>query len=73
MTLFKKKAAQPALFFVLEQELKKAQEKGYHYFLYPLWKEEVDKARAWALRHHLFVEVDHKTDNNLFYKFFGIN
>lgn len=73
MTLFKnKKQQKPALIYVLEQLLTGAREKKEGSFYYPLWDHEVTMAASWATRHHIMMEKDHKTDNNIFYKFWGI-
>lgn len=73
MTLFKnKKHEKPALLYVLEEKLREAREKKENCFYYPLWDHEVLLATSWAVSHHMMVEKDHQTDNNIFYKFWGI-
>jgi len=72
MTLFKKKTEQPALFYVLDDYLKEARKKGEKCFYYPLLDREIQKAQVWSINHHLWMEVDHKRDNNIYYKFYGI-
>lgn len=71
MSLFRKKKEIPAVIYSLNECLKNAREKQEASFYYPLWEHEVDIARAWALQKHMMVEPDHKTDNNIFYKFWG--
>ena len=71
MSLFKKKQEIPAVIYSLENRLQEAKDKKEFYFYYPLWDYELDTVRGWAMRKHIMVEVDHKTDKNIFYKFWG--
>ena len=72
MILFKKKKKEkPALFYCLEEQFQNAKEKGELAFYYPLWDHEVKLATAWAIHHHMMIEKDHITDNNIYYKFYG--
>lgn len=71
MTMFKKKKEKPAVIYSVELELQKAREKKATSFYYPLWDSEVDLVRAWAIRNHMWLEPDHITDGNVFYKFYG--
>lgn len=73
MTLFKKKAKHnlPALFFSLDRELEIARARKETHFYYPLKDHEVNQAMTWGIRHRVGIQLDHKTDNELYYKFFG--
>ena len=68
MSLFKKKT-KPALIFILEDELKRAKEQKAHYFYHILYENERDMAQKWCEKNKIYMEVDHQTDGNIFYKF----
>ena len=68
MSLFKKKT-KPALIFILEDELKRAKEQNIHYFYHILYENEKDMAQKWCEKNKIYMEVDHQTDGNIFYKF----
>ena len=68
MSLFKKKST-PALYILLNEELSRAKLKEQHYFLYALYNNERDLAQKWCNKNHVYMEVDHQTDGNIFYKF----
>lgn len=69
MSLFKKKNNTPALFTLLDNEVMRAKEKGIHYFYYLLQENELKNAQEWCLRNAIYMTADHKTDNNIIYKF----
>ena len=68
MSLFKKKT-KPALIFILEDELKRAKEQNTHHFYHILYENERDMAQKWCEKNKIYMEVDHQTDGNIFYKF----
>lgn len=69
MSLFKKKNNIPALFILLDDEVKRAKEKEKHYFFYSLYDNEKDLAQKWCQKNNVYMEVDHQTDGNIIYKF----
>ena len=71
MSLFKKKKETPAIIYSLEARLQEAKDKKELSFYYPLWEHEVEVVKGWALRKHVMVEIDHISDKNIFYKFWG--
>lgn len=72
MTLFKKKNNKPPIFSIIDYKVKEARENGRTYFIYPLKEEDVEKVKEYFARcYHGIAEADHKTDNIIFYKFYG--
>ena len=71
MSLFKKEKKQPALYVVLDSNLEEAKKNKKNKFYYPLHDYEVDSARAWAMRQHLWMEISHKNGEYLVYRFSG--
>ena len=71
MNLFKKEKKQPALYVVLDTNLEKAKENKTNKFYYPLRDYEVDLARVWAMRQHLWMEISNKNGEYLVYRFSG--
>lgn len=73
MTLFKKKNKnRPAVLYTIDMKFKEARENHQNCFYYALTNNEVDLVRAYCLtRYHAVVEVDHKNDNIIVYKFYG--
>jgi len=69
MSLFKKKNSTPALFVLLDDELARAKNKQLHSFFHLLYGNEVEIARKWCKKNNIYMEVDHQTDGNIFYKF----
>lgn len=69
MSLFKKKNTQSALIILLDDELKRAKERKEHYFYHILYGNERDMAQKWCQKNGVYMEVDHQTDGNIFYKF----
>lgn len=72
MSLFKKKKKQSALNYSLDRALETARERGETHFYFTLLEGEYDKAAAWALTNRLMMEISHKQDNDLVYKFSGV-
>lgn len=68
MSLFKKKST-PALHLLLSEELSRAKEKEQHHFYYVLYDNERDLAQKWCNKNKVYMEVDHQTNGNIFYKF----
>ena len=68
MSLFKKKT-KPALIFILEDELKRSKEQNVRYFYHILYENEKDMSQKWCEKNKIYMEVDHQTDGNIFYKF----
>lgn len=71
MSFFKKEKKQPALYVVLDTNLEEAKENNADKFYYPLRDYEVDSARVWAMRQHLWMEISHKNGEYLVYRFSG--
>lgn len=69
MSLFKKKNSTPTLHTLLDAELFRAKTIGQHYFYYALYDNERDLAQKWCNKNKVYMEVDHRTDGNIFYKF----
>lgn len=69
MSLFKKEKKQPALYVVLDAALEEMRENKNSNFYYPLHDYEVDLARVWAMRQHLWMEISHKNGEYLVYRF----
>ena len=69
MSLFKKKNTTPALIVLLNDELKRAKERKVHHFYHILYDNERDIAQKWCQKNKIYMEVDHQTDGNIFYKF----
>ncbi len=69
MSLFKKKNSTPTLHILLDNELFRAKTKEQHYFFYALYDNERDLAQKWCNKNKVYMEVDHQTDGNIFYKF----
>ena len=69
MSLFKKKNTTPSLIFILDDELKRAKEREAHHFYHILYGNEKDIAQKWCQKNNVYMEVDHQTDGNIFYKF----
>lgn len=69
MSLFKKKNSTPALHILLDNELFRAKTREQHYFFYALYDKERDLAQKWCNKNKVYMEVDHQTDGNIFYKF----
>lgn len=69
MSLFKKKNSTPALFTLLDNEYLRAREKDKHYFYHLLYNNERDLAEKWCRKNNVYMEMDHLTDGNIFYKF----
>lgn len=69
MSLFKKNNSAPALHILLDNELSRAKDKERHYFFYALYDSERDLAQKWCNKNKVYMEVDHQTDGNIFYKF----
>jgi len=69
MSLFKKKNTTPALFVLLDEEFNRAKQQGKRYFLHLLYDNERDLAKKWCQKNNAYMEVDHQTDGNIFYKF----
>lgn len=68
MSLFKKKST-PALHLLLSEELSRAKTKEQHHFYYALYDNERDLAQKWCNKNKVYMEVDHQTNGNIFYKF----
>ena len=72
MTLFKKnKHHLPALYTTLNNKLQEARENGDTYFCYPLEDKEVSSAMAWGVKNRVGIQLDYKTENVKYYKFYG--
>lgn len=72
VTLFKKKPKQyEAIYYALDIELARARKRKKSSFYYPLDEHEVSKAMSWGIRNRVAIQLDHKTDNKNYYKFFG--
>lgn len=72
VTLFKKKPKQhEAIYYTLDIELARARKRKKSSFYYPLDEHEVSKAMSWGIRNRVAIQLDHKTDNKNYYKFFG--
>ena len=69
MSLFKRNKSIPALHILLDNELSRAKDKGQHYFFYALYDNERNLAQKWCNKNKVYMEVDHQTDGNIFYKF----
>lgn len=69
MSLFKKKNSTPALHILLDNELFRAKTREQYYFFYALYDNERDLAQKWCNKNKVYMEVDHQTDGNIFYKF----
>jgi len=69
MSLFKKKDTTPALFVLLDDEFNRAKKQEKHYFFHLLYDNERDMAQKWCKKNKVYMEVDHQTDGNVFYKF----
>lgn len=69
MSLFKKNKSIPVLYTLLDNELLCARNKGQHYFLYALFDNDRDLAQKWCNKNKVYMEADHQTDGNIFYKF----
>lgn len=69
MSLFKKKNTTPALIVLLDDELRRAKERETHHFYHILYDNERDMAQKWCQKNKVYMEVDHQTDGNIFYKF----
>lgn len=69
MSLFKKKDTTPALFVLLDDEFRRAKQQEKHYFFHLLYDNERDMAQKWCKKNKVYMEVDHQTDGNVFYKF----
>lgn len=69
MSLFKKKDTAPALFVLLDDEFNRAKQQEKHYFFHLLYDNERDMAQKWCQKNKVYMEVDHQTDGNIFYKF----
>ena len=68
MSLFKKKNI-PQLHIFLDRELENAKAKQEKVFYYPLYLDEIKVARQWCAQHSIYMDIDHKTDGTLVYKF----
>lgn len=69
MSLFKKKNVIPALFSLLDDEFNRAKKQGKNYFFHLLYDNERDLAGKWCQKNNVYMEMDHQTDGNIFYKF----
>lgn len=69
MLFFNKKKSTPALYILLDNELSRAKDLNKHYFLYALFDNERNLAQKWCDKNKIYMEVDHQTDGNIFYKF----
>lgn len=69
MSLFKKKTPTPALLTLLDIELFRAKTIGQHHFYYALYDSQRDLVQKWCNKNKVYMEVDHQTDGNIFYKF----
>ena len=69
MSLFKKKNKNLPLYDILNERYERARIHGDHHFYCVLRAEEVPIAQEWVRRNMLYMDVDHKTDGNIFYKF----
>ena len=69
MSLFKKKNATPALIVLLNNELRRAKEREAHHFYHILYDNEREMTQKWCQKNKVYLEVDHQTDGNIFYKF----
>lgn len=69
MSLFKNKNSTPRLYFLLDNELIRAKDKNIHYFYYALFDNERELAEKWCKKNGAYMEIDHQTDGNIFYKF----
>lgn len=67
--LFKKKKNYPELYNFLDASKEEAQNRGQNYFFYLLKNQDVDIAKQWCQKNRMIMDIDHKTDNNLIYKF----
>jgi len=72
MTLFKKKPSIPALHYSLNLKAKEAKESNKTSFYYTLEPHEIQQASLWAIHHHYWIELSHKTGEKLVYKISGI-
>ena len=74
MSLFKNKKNdnKSALISLIDEKFSEARGKHEKRFYYPLDEKDVDMVRAYCLsRYGALVEVDHKTNNTIIYKFYG--
>ncbi len=72
MTLFKKKPQnKSAIIYLLEDRLEIARENKENSFYYLLTEGDLKLVRPWAEHHGIVMQVDHITDGNIFYKFYG--
>jgi hypothetical protein len=69
MGLFKKKNSTPALFTLLDNEYLRARTRGENCFYHLLDNNERDLAEKWCRKNNIYMEMDHQTDGNIFYKF----
>ena len=69
MSLFKKKNKNPPLYDILNERYERARVHGETHFYCVLREPEVPIAQEWSRRNIVYMDIDHKTDGNIFYKF----
>ena len=69
MSLFRKKKKQLPLYDLLDERYERARIHGDSHFYCVLREPEVPIAQEWARRKMVYMDVDHKTYDNIFYKF----
>ena len=69
MPLFKKKNKNPPLFDLLDEKYERTKMHNDTCFYYVLRDEQVPIAREWCRRRLVYMDIDHKTYDNVFYKF----
>lgn len=69
MSLFKKKNKNLPLYDLLNERYERACIHGDTHFYCVLLDKEVSIAREWARRNMIYMDVDHKSYGNVFYKF----
>ena len=65
----KKKNPVSNLHILLNEKLREMRQNHNKSFYYGLTALQVESAEEWCRRNNLYMEVDHKTDNILIYKF----
>ena len=67
--LFLKKKKDSSLMFLLNETFIQAKNNDNNYFFYIIKDNEKEIAQKWCNQNNIFMEIDHQTDGNIFYKF----
>jgi len=71
MTLFKNKVRnESAIIIELKESYSRAKEKNQNSFYFSFFDKELPEIECFCKKNNLFFTLDHKTDNNLIYKFY---